>query len=158
MHLRHAFALLALIAVPAVAHADITYYVYLDRAQEVGSPCSPTLSGYANATVVINTTTNMISYNLAYTGLSSAVSAAHFHGPASTSQNAGVIFGINHTTNPMVGSVGPATATHLTQIANGLWYLNVHTSGCPSGEIRGQLTAPVPARKGTWGALKQIYR
>jgi hypothetical protein len=158
VHLRHAFALLALIALPAAAHADITYYVYLDRSQEVSSPCDPGLTGFGNATVVINTTTNIISYNLAYTGLSSAVTAAHFHGPASTSQNAPVIFGLNTANNPMVGTVGPATATHLTQIANGQWYLNVHTGGCPSGEIRGQLTAPVPARKATWGALKQIYR
>jgi len=41
--------------------------------------------------------------------------------------------------SPKVGSTTVAAASDRTDIKNDLWYINVHSGGCPAGEIRGQV-------------------
>jgi hypothetical protein len=76
------------------------------------------------------------------------VTAAHIHGPATVTQNAGVLVPLTTPTAPTVtGSFTGADITAsgvsadslLVLLRAGLTYVNVHTSANPPGEIRGQL-------------------
>jgi hypothetical protein len=111
----------------------------LDGAQEV-PPVSTAASG--RGTVVLNAEENEISVRLSFTGLSSASTVAHIHGPAAAGSNAPPIFsltGLGGTAaelGPFVFSVTPQQASDLKA---GLWYFNVHSQMHPAGEIRGQI-------------------
>ena len=78
------------------------------------------------------------SYTVTYSGLTGAATAAHFHGPAKPGANAGPIITLDKLSSPIVG-LSTLTAEQGKQLADGLWYLNVHTAAHPPGEIRGQL-------------------
>jgi hypothetical protein len=72
--------------------------------------------------------------------------------------NAGVRFGLP-AGNPKVGSVGPLTAAFEAELNAGLWYVNIHTTFRPGGEIRGQvLTAPIANENATWSRIKALYK
>jgi hypothetical protein len=88
--------------------------------------------------------TNTLSFSVTFNGMTGTTTAAHFHGPAAPGVNAGVQI-------PLVGFPAPVTSgtysnsyvlTPLqeSQLLSGLWYLNIHTTVWPGGEIRGQLT------------------
>ncbi|HUQ05856.1 MAG TPA: CHRD domain-containing protein [Kofleriaceae bacterium] len=67
----------------------------------------------------------------------SDVQAAHIHGPAPAAQNAGVAVGLTlPVTDPQTFNL---TAQQVADLEAGHQYLNIHTTGSPSGEIRGQL-------------------
>jgi len=82
---------------------------------------------------------------------------AHFHGPATPDQNAGVQLWICDSTGggpagaPVCGGAGGIfaagmavlTSDQADALLDGLWYINIHTDEFPAGEIRGQVR-PVP--------------
>ena len=71
--------------------------------------------------------------------------AAHFHGPALPGDEANV----TEPTGPGTPDSGSATITagEGTDLLAELWYLNIHSSNCGGGEIRGQVlfASPVPS-------------
>lgn len=69
-------------------------------------------------------------------------SASHFHGPALPGVPAGVQVGTG-TGNPNSGSATISVAQG-TDLLDELWYLNIHSSTCGGGEIRGQVLFPPP--------------
>ena len=84
---------------------------------------------------------DVLSWVITYSGVTGPVTGAHFHGPAAANANAGVIV-------PFAGSLGSPitgsqklTAPQIAGLRSGLWYVNLHTSAFPGGEIRGQVTA-----------------
>lgn len=99
-----------------------------------------------------------------YSGLTTAATDGHIHGAAPAGVNAGVRYNLVALGNMTVGStagtfsgsvnlvpLSSGTYTVAQQIAdlnNGLWYINIHNSTFPGGEIRGQIL-PVP-EPGTW--------
>lgn len=91
-----------------------------------------------------NARTNLLTYNITWTGLSGNVVVAHFHGPAIAGVSANPIHDISITTNGMTGStsasvtLADSTESHLL---NGRLYYNLHTVLHPAGEIRGQVSA-----------------
>jgi hypothetical protein len=93
--------------------------------------------GTGTASLTFDTTTNLLSWNVGWTGLSGPVVAAHFHGPALPNQNAGVQVSIG-VVSPDIGAavLGAGQAADLLA---GLWYVNLHTAAFPGGEIRGQI-------------------
>ncbi|MHB8524004.1 MAG: CHRD domain-containing protein [Limisphaerales bacterium] len=90
---------------------------------------------------------NSLSYDITYSGLSAPATAGHIHGPASSTQSAGVL-------EPFTGVSGAPTSGRLTGVITltdsertnvlaGKTYANIHTGINPGGEIRGQITAAV---------------
>lgn len=131
---------------PAGASAvTINLFASLSGAQKVPSNPSP---GSGTATVTFDDVTNMLDWNVTFSDLSGAATAAHFHGPAPAGANAGVqvdIGAISGLNSPMVGSTA-ITAGQAADLLAGLWYINIHTAMYPGGEIRGQVqVVPLPA-------------
>ncbi len=87
----------------------------------------------------LNTATDMLTYSVTYAGLSGPVEAAHFHGPAPMTGNAGVLVPIpGPYMSGMTGTVKvkPAVAKDLLE---GMTYVNLHTAADPMGEARAQI-------------------
>ncbi|MES2876974.1 MAG: CHRD domain-containing protein [Pseudomonadota bacterium] len=83
--------------------------------------------------------TNTLSWTVTYAGLSSPLTAGHFHGPAMPGQNAGVVVPLGgNLTSPIKGQA-TLTAAQTADLMAGMWYVNLHTDTNPNGEIRGQV-------------------
>jgi len=95
---------------------------------------------------LINTNTNELRYHISFTGLSSAETAAHFHGIADPGINAGVLVGLP-SGNPKVGTWTYPEAIE-NDLLSGRVYVNIHTQMFPGGEIRGQVSDMVAVLDG----------
>lgn len=92
-------------------------------------------------TGTLDTMSNKVTYKITYSGLSGPVTAAHFHGPATAAQSAGVLLPIpGPYTSGMAGTLKANSAT-VKDILNGETYVNLHTAKYPMGEARAQVTA-----------------
>ena len=110
---------------------------------EAPTPVTSDGSGTLNATY--NMETKVISYTVSWTlgNESDQTIGMHFHGPASVTESADVIIGItlpsdNYTGN-VSGETRPLTQGEEDDLLDGLWYLNIHSTTNPAGELRGQL-------------------
>src|SRR5262245_31294540 len=121
-------------AAPALAET-ITYTTSLKGSEEV--PPNDT-KGTGMVDAKYDTATMKLTWTVTYSGLTGPATAAHFHGPAKAGVNAGPIITLENLASPMKGEA-TLTAEQAKQLADGLWYLNVHTAAHPPGEIRGQL-------------------
>ncbi len=148
-------ALVLTLAVPVTA-ATINMTAAMDGPQAnagagSGSP------GLGTGTVTFDTVTKVLSWSITWNGLIGTPTLMHFHGPALPNQNAGVQVGTGVVGPPVVGN----TVINLAQEADllaGLWYLNLHTTTDPAGEIRGQvLTNAVPVQETSWGVIKALF-
>ena len=132
-------AAMLLVAVPAARSmaASVPFHATLAPASEVPS-VSDAGSGMVDAT--LDTNTHVFSYKMVFSGFSTPVTMAHFHGPAATTANAGVQVPLgNNPTSPITGTV-TLTPAQQEQLMSGMWYANVHTSQHPKGAARGQMT------------------
>jgi CHRD domain len=100
-------------------------------------------TGIGSIELALNANTKVLTWTVAYKGLSGPVTAAHFHGPAMAGQNTGVAVPMTGSLeSPFVGAVILSDA-QMADLTSGQWYVNLHTSAFPNGEIRGQIaTAP----------------
>jgi hypothetical protein len=131
-------AALLLIAFASPARAEqVRMSANLDAVSEVPSVESP---GTATATVLFDKDTGMVSWDVYWSGLSGDPTAAHFHGPASKNNKAGVQvdLGGNGFVSPFRGTA-QLTDEQAGQLLDGQWYVNIHTAAHPDGEIRGQV-------------------
>jgi len=139
----------SLVAAPAGA-ATIYLYANLDGAQEVPPVATPA-TGYAD--LQFDTVTKVLSWTITFSGLIGTTTDAHFHGPAPVGVPAGVRIGIPHTdgltADTLIGSSAPLSALFESELLGQLWYINIHTTFRPGGEIRGQVV-PEP---GTFALL-----
>ena len=93
--------------------------------------------GMVDAT--LNPKTHELTYSIQRSGLSGDVQAAHFHGPASFDQDAGVLAPIDGPfTSPLKGKVKLDDA-QIEELEAGKVYVNLHTAQHPNGEARAQL-------------------
>jgi|GWRWMinimDraft_16_1066024.scaffolds.fasta_scaffold06779_2 hypothetical protein len=83
--------------------------------------------------------TKLLKWKVVYSGLSGAVTAAHFHGPAIPGQNAGVALPLNGKLDSPLEGEATLTEAQAAQVTAGQWYINLHTAANPKGEVRGQL-------------------
>jgi hypothetical protein len=95
--------------------------------------------GTGQAEVQYNSTTNVISWKVTYSGLSGPATGAHIHGPAPLGQNAGVLFPFTNVTAQPITGQSTITPAQYADLAAGLYYVNIHSAKFPGGEIRGQL-------------------
>ncbi len=136
-----AFATIAVAMLPALAHAshDFRRTVAATEAQEVPAPGAPS-GGTASGLVTVDTNTNTITYNITCANLNGTINNAHFHGPAAPGATAGVKITL---TGDVVGNtiIGSKTFLEADQanILAGLFYLNVHTTLNPAGQVRDQI-------------------
>ena len=108
--------------------------------------CASGGSGTGTGILTLDTDTNLLSWNVSWEGLSGDVLFAHLHGPAEPGQNAGVEVTLfpNEIPSPSIGSE-TISAQQAADLLGGLWYINIHTSSFPPGEIRGQVSVvPLP--------------
>ena len=150
------------------AHADIIRYAATLSGPAEDPPNASPATGYTM--VLIDDTTNMMTVNASFSGLTAPTTASHIHcctaepfkGTAGVATSLptfpafplGVTLGsytevfdlLNASTyninfiNAHGGSVDSARLAFLAGLASGQAYLNIHTSAFRAGEIRGFLT------------------
>lgn len=112
-----------------------------------GAQCVPPVetTGSGTAELTYDPSTRVVTWNIAYTGLSSPSTMAHFHGPAAEGKNAPPVIWLSTQGSPPANPIkGSATLTpdQAKQFSAGEWYVNVHSQSHPAGEIRGQVVLP----------------
>ena len=107
-----------------------------------GAEVPPTKStGSGEATATLDTATHELTYDVTFKGFASDVTAAHIHGPADASKNAGVAVPLGTAPKSPIHGTAKLTAEQEKELTEGMMYVNVHTKTNPSGAIRGQLAA-----------------
>lgn len=141
LRLAMALAALTMLALPAAAQstAPTSFRAELAGTNQVPPKQS---GGTGTATAQLDPSTKVLTYRVEYTGLSGPATAAHFHGPAEPTANAGVVVPFASPASPIAGTA-TLTDAQIADLSAGKWYANVHTAANPGGEIRGQM---MPAR------------
>ena len=152
------FSLLGLVSTLTLAQAQ-SYIATLDGAQDGG------MGRTGSGSVLINLTGTTLTFSSGtFSGLSGNVNNAHIHGPAPIGSPAGVLYNLGGPIIPLGSTAGTISgsvnlianpngttftvAQQLAQLNSGQWYVNIHSTTFPGGEIRGQiLLVPEPA---TW--------
>lgn len=83
-----------------------------------------------------DTNSHKLSYKITWSSLTGPVTAAHFHGPASDGENAGVLVPINGPFKSGIAGSAKVDAKTAQAIMAGKTYLNLHTAKNPNGESR----------------------
>jgi hypothetical protein len=133
--------LVATLALQAHVQAQVVYLTStFDGQQETPPNSSP---GTGTGCFELDFQAGTLSYNIQFSGLSAAESAAHIHGFAPPGTPAPVLYPLP-LGSPKVGTIA-VTASEAQSIFDGLTYVNIHSTLFPGGEIRGQiLRAPSP--------------
>jgi hypothetical protein len=146
--MKKAMLLAALFAGAAAVHGQSTFFtITLTGDAERPLPATPsTATGTGTATL----TGNILDVSVSYSGIENSPSGAHIHGPATTEASAGVLFPFSVAGLGTSGTInGSFTygAEQITDLMNGLHYVNIHTQpNFPGGEIRGQIVVvPEPS-------------
>ena len=100
---------------------------------------STTSSGAGEADIKLDVKADKLSWTITYSGLSGAVTGAHFHGPADVGTNANVAMPIEGDMLSPIKGEASITNEQKTQLLEGKLYVNLHTAANPDGEIRGQV-------------------
>ena len=110
-----------------------------------GVECVPPVAtnGTGEADVTYDPESLVVTWNITYSGLSSAVTMAHFHGPAAPGKSGPVVVWLTQRGdtpgNPIRGQT-TLTSEQALQLTAGDWYVNLHTQSYPGCELRGQVT------------------
>jgi uncharacterized repeat protein (TIGR01451 family) len=129
------------------------YRAVLTGAQEVPPNNSPATG---TATILLDQTDGSLGkLSLSFSGLATAETAAHIHGPAPPGVTAPVSVGLplGSFTDFQIA----LTATQLQQLNAGLLYVNVHSTAFQDGEIRGQFLAQPASEIRTWTIQGRTY-
>ena len=122
---------------PPVHAASIQLTAVIDEAQETS--CDIGFGATGNGTLTLDTVTGDLSFNITFTPLSSEEVGAHIHGPAAPGSTASIVRALP-AGSPKVGAVAPVlTPAEQADLLAGLYYVNIHSTNCPAGEIRGQI-------------------
>lgn len=154
---------------PTPVSKILNFTATLTPAGEVGATLNGNPTGGGTFTATLDTSTNVFTYSVTFTGLTSNVTLGHIHGPfivGGTSNSAGVILNFDPaaTGSPLAsgaaftkgatsgtasGSVTLNASTAISTTVNGdslrklliagLTYVNIHTTSNGGGEVRGQI-------------------
>ena len=110
----------------------------LEGSQEV-----PVNVSSALGTVIVNynSRTKTLVLTGTYLNLTTNITSSHIHGPAAPGANAPALFALTNTggTSGTLSTTAVLTPTQESDLFAGNFYVNVHSSTFPGGEIRGQL-------------------
>jgi len=137
-----------LVALAPFSRAQLVMFeAHLTGASE-NPPNMSLASGWGMAT--LDLATDWFVFNDTWSGLSAPATATHIHAAAPIGSNAPVFIPftlangfVAGTTSGSVSYSGTLSSTAASQLLDGLFYVNVHSTLFPGGEIRGQLL-PVP--------------
>lgn len=136
--------------------------------QPVATGGTPGSGGEIGSGIFYDDVTNVLTVNVGwgtgngFTDLSGNASAAHIHGNAVQTGTAGVIFNMssgltNSASNGFVNFSTPVlNAQQESDLFAGLWYVNVHTSANPGGEIRGNIIPEPSSSALLLGAVSMV--
>lgn len=128
------------LAFSSAAAAQQTFVASLTGAQEVPANTS---TARGTCRIVLNAAQTQVSVSCTYSGLGTNLTAGHTHGNGVVGVNAGVLFNYNPPTGSTSGTfnAGPfnVTAQQVADMRAHRHYANLHTTGFPGGEIRGQI-------------------
>lgn len=96
------------------------------------------VTGLGLASVVVSKNQAKVDYKVVATGLTGAITAAHFHYGAAD-KTGGVAFALTATGNVLQGSITLPDSKFIDSLTAGRVYVNIHTAANGGGEIRGQL-------------------
>ncbi len=123
----------------------------LNGSQET-PPNNSTATG--EATLLLSPDEKTARVSLVFSGLSTRQTDAHIHGPAIPGVSAPPV-------SPLpLGQLSDfqisLTPAQVQDLKNGLYYINVHSSNFPTGEIRGQFASSLSAQSVQFGATSYI--
>jgi hypothetical protein len=123
--------------------AIINMIANLDGMQETPSVVTP---GVGSATITFDNVSGQMNVSGSFANLLFNANNAHVHGYAPPGTPAVVVFGLTFTasTSGTFSGMGTIPAIRIPDVLNGLTYINVHSTGFPGGEIRGQIVVPEP--------------
>lgn len=122
-------------ASPSLAET-VKFHTVLAASAEVPATTS---KGTGEADALLDTASHSLTYDVTFHGFSSAVTMAHFHGPAAPGTNAGVQIALGNAPKSPIHGTAVLTPEQQQQLVSGEWYVNVHTAKNPKGAIRGQM-------------------
>jgi hypothetical protein len=130
-------AIALITTVSEAAFADmVSFRADLSGSNEVPPNAS---AGKGTLDATYDTTSKQLTYTVSYSGLTGPATAAHFHGPAASGANAGVVVPVQGAlANPIKGTA-TLTDAQAADLTSGKWYFNIHTAANKAGEIRGQV-------------------
>jgi hypothetical protein len=114
----------------------IGFTAWLEGTQETPNPITTTATGTGWA--VLKNSASEIDHNITIAGLSSAYTAAHYHN-APRGMGGGVVQGITFADSSSDGTWSGFSENMISELLLNRLYFNVHTTGNPGGEIRGQI-------------------
>ncbi|HEV8203931.1 MAG TPA: PQQ-dependent sugar dehydrogenase [Pyrinomonadaceae bacterium] len=130
---------------------SVLFVATLNGSQET-PPNNSTATG--RATLLLSPDEKTARVSLVFSGLSSAQTDAHIHGPATLGVSAPAIFPLP------LGQISDfhinMTPAQVQDLKNGLFYINVHSSNFPTGEIRGQFASSLSAQSVQFGATSYV--
>ena len=161
-------AFAAIMFTSTAALAGTGFSCLITGAAEVPANAS---SATGSCTAVLDNAGTQVIFSVAFQNLGTAYTASHFHAAAGPGVNAGVTFGFSgvaagwvfsnsNKNGTLTNAVWNVSAAQKANLLAGLTYVNIHTSGLPGGEIRGQVIQDqsVPTRNTSWGRMKALYR
>ena len=118
----------------------LPFTALLNAASEV-----PTNSSTGSGVAALSLEGTTLNYYISFSGLTGPATLAHIHAPYTPLGSGGVMVGLSppSATEGVMSGTLTLTADQVTNMVNGLCYLNIHTAQNPGGEIRGQI---VPMR------------
>ncbi|WP_084523785.1 CHRD domain-containing protein [Adhaeribacter aquaticus] len=130
---------------PVVTFQTTTLSGANERPTVVNSPGTGTVNGSYNKD------TKTITYTIAWSGITTNVTGMHFHNAIPTANlpatavSGNIVIPIPGTgnpatyTSPVSGTTRTLTADEETALLAGNWYVNIHSSQFPGGELRAQV-------------------
>ena len=124
---------------------ELPFSADLTGAAEKPSAVSSPGTGFMESSLI----GDKLSFVLTYRGMTSAITAAHIHGPSVSANSAGILFDLApyhrgpYSTQGVFGGSVTLTPAQIAALISGDLYMNLHTAVNPSGEIRGQLAPMV---------------